>query len=1255
MANRNMVLQLIITLRDQAREGVDRIRTGLQGIGDAASGALAPLRTFWGLVGAGLGIAGARELVQQADAYTRLSNSLKVATKSQQEFQAAEQTVVRIAAETRSALETTAQLYARIHQNRKAMNVSERETADLTELISKGMQLGGASAKEYASATLQLTQAFGSGMLRGEEFNAVMEASPELMRRLADGLDVAVGELRGMAEQGVLTSTTVAKALLSQKDAIDEAYNKTIATVEQRFEQLQNASILFVGKLNEQTGATRAAGAGLKFMAENLDLVASILGTAVAASLAKFTQSAAQSVQASLAARQAARDHALAEAARQQSILGAAQAQVAAAQAAYNRALAEQRLAQQIVTAMQAELGYGVTEAELAAARMRGATAAQAATAATRRYTAAQAALAALQGPAAASAGLFSRALGFLTGPGGLILMAVSAFGLLYSAFSKQKPVTDELAQSTEQYAESLKKMGAAQAKVELNRVNDALIEQRQRVQEAQQAYQQAANTERDWILITEDRGGILGKTTRIVSDASEIERLRAERLAQVETETQKLAVMEERRAAITEEVGKKEAVVGQEALKNIMAQQQMQLLMGKYSQQTEKVGEAQGKVSAANQNRIESEIALAKAAEDVQRLEQLGIELARAKAETAQSQAKLDQDIALAAKMKLAAMEAEYRNYQTLTPIQRQAREDAKADEKIKNAQAQASQALAKSLQEQADRTATLHPAQAALLAGSTQLREAQEEVAASSVKAAQAALELARARGDERAIAESLLALKRAEAAESKATMVVQQAELEQLKQKRQQLIESAGGYEKLTAMQRLEVAQLDQNINSKNLDIAASEKEIETKEREARQAEIMAGPIGQLTRLYKEQSEEHQRAAAASERYYDTQVQEIDGAIRVAQARGDEAQAAKLQAQQQKILLEQADALAQARAVEAADAAKAVDAKRLELAADGELSKADQEQIQHLQDIAAAKATAAEQAINHANAMEDEAKAAKGVVEGMDLFTDSAARNAQLTKQLDAEAQAFRETWKEVNTALATFRGETAIAFGLQGIGRFNDLTRQIKDAIEQAGIAAQDLTENGLRGNVTHAEHLAEELEASNSYLNQAAHGAAQALRQALADAREEAEAMTRSLAEAAQATELEILRLQGRKDEILEREHQDKLKKLQEYYDKAGQRGEDEFRKAVERENELYRLKQKQLDEEDRNPTPRDRPATASGGGSTTTTTSSRSGGAATFSPSFHFPNAIVVDRRAVEELTRQHILPVLKDIERRTR
>ncbi|KAB2921199.1 MAG: hypothetical protein F9K25_20685, partial [Candidatus Contendobacter sp.] len=157
-------------------------------------------------------------------------------------------------------------------------------------------------------------------------------------------------------------------------------------------------------------------------------------------------------------------------------------------------------------------------------------------------------------------------------------------------------------------------------------------------------------------------------------------------------------------------------------------------------------------------------------------------------------------------------------------------------------------------------------------------------------------------------------------------------------------------------------------------------------------------MAGPIGQLSRLYAEQAQEHERAAATSERHYQTQLNEIDGAIRVAQAKGDEAKAADLLQQKQQLLIDQADAKASADAQAYQDAQRAIEAKTLEAAADGELTEAEKEQLAAMEDVAAAKQAAAQQSLDNADALREEARANEEATAAQQRAADDADRNAR-----------------------------------------------------------------------------------------------------------------------------------------------------------------------------------------------------------------------------------------------------------------
>ncbi|MGI4717202.1 MAG: tape measure protein [Janthinobacterium lividum] len=191
-------------------------------IGAAARAAAAALASM----AAGLG---GRELMQMVDGYTKFTAQIKLATTSQQEYARALEDVKRISNTAQNDIQATGVLYARIIASTKALGVSQSQVAKVTETVNLALAAGAAGASEASSAMLQLSQAFGSGVLRGEEFNAVYEAAPELLRVLASSMGIPIGALRKLAEEGKLTSDVLVKAFTD--DAVIERLRNNVAQI----------------------------------------------------------------------------------------------------------------------------------------------------------------------------------------------------------------------------------------------------------------------------------------------------------------------------------------------------------------------------------------------------------------------------------------------------------------------------------------------------------------------------------------------------------------------------------------------------------------------------------------------------------------------------------------------------------------------------------------------------------------------------------------------------------------------------------------------------------------------------------------------------------------------------------------------------------------------------------------------------------------------------------------------------------------
>ncbi len=254
----------------KAAAGMAEVKAGMSAFSDQVATAKTQLLAFLSINWAAGKV---QEIVQIADAWNMMSARLKLATAGQREFTTAQAALFDIAQRIGVPIQETATLYGKLQQAVRMLGGEQKDALTITESISQALRLSGASATEAQSSLLQFGQALASGVLRGEEFNSVVENSPRLAQALADGLNVPIGRLRKLAEEGRLTADVVVNALMSQKDKLASEYAQLPQTVSQAFERLRNAFGQWINRVDESTGLTKKLAEALTFLANNLDTV----------------------------------------------------------------------------------------------------------------------------------------------------------------------------------------------------------------------------------------------------------------------------------------------------------------------------------------------------------------------------------------------------------------------------------------------------------------------------------------------------------------------------------------------------------------------------------------------------------------------------------------------------------------------------------------------------------------------------------------------------------------------------------------------------------------------------------------------------------------------------------------------------------------------------------------------------------------------------------------------------------------------
>ncbi|NIF20576.1 phage tail tape measure protein [Candidatus Pantoea multigeneris] len=486
------------------------------------------------------------EIIAIADEWTSVNARMRQASSSTEDFAASQRKLMAISQATGTAFVDNANLFSRAAASMREYGYSSDDVLKITEALSTGLKLSGASTEESGSVITQFSQALAQGVLRGEEFNAVNEAGDRVIRALAAGMGVARKDLKGMADQGQLTIDKVVPALINQLGTLQKEFAAMPQTVSGAMQKVSNSFMAWVGNINNATGATQALSGGvtglagaidsftasavsgtLNDVANNMSTITTVAGALVGVGLAKYLGgvvssatgattsliAAAKSEVALAAAQEKAAASAVAasraavyraqqglQAARSAEVQAAQQERVAAADAKVTAA--QTRLNAALASGTATEKGRARTALDRAQAALVSAKNADAQAAAERRLAAAQASLNGnlanrvaaqnnLNNVTSVGSRLLGGALGLIGGVPGLVMLGAGAWYAMYQNQEQARESAREYIKTLEQVKSALPKMSlpevsdnAFQTKASLNEQNRLVDEQARKVSE---------------------------------------------------------------------------------------------------------------------------------------------------------------------------------------------------------------------------------------------------------------------------------------------------------------------------------------------------------------------------------------------------------------------------------------------------------------------------------------------------------------------------------------------------------------------------------------------------------------------------------------------------------------------------------------------------------------------------------------------------------------------------------------------------
>lgn len=454
-----MDVQQLLTSQRQLEQRLNRMDSSFNRTSQSVNNTERSMLSLSKVAASLAGYLSASMVASYSEAWTELNNKLSNSVRASESLIDVTQRVFDISQATRSSLDATATLYARLERGTREYNTSAEDLAKLTSIINQGFIVSGATAQEAENAIIQLSQGIASGVLRGEEFNSVAEQGSRLMVALADSMGVGIGQLRKMAAEGKLTTDVVVKGLLSQGDAIGKEFAKTTRTMSQAFQEAGNNLTKFLGEnttiktsINVFSDAVIAVSRNLDAMADVLTFAAGVIGSRFLAALslagAAQLKKAKDTITATIATRNSAK------------------AEVIAAKETLTRVQAEKAFALTTQQSLSAQLSAAQTEQqrsrirnELSANSARIAALTRQETLETNRLAAAQARVASTSITMASAMKALNIATAPLGGPMGALMLAGAAMYYFHQKTEQAKQEARDFADSVDQLTAKLKEL----------------------------------------------------------------------------------------------------------------------------------------------------------------------------------------------------------------------------------------------------------------------------------------------------------------------------------------------------------------------------------------------------------------------------------------------------------------------------------------------------------------------------------------------------------------------------------------------------------------------------------------------------------------------------------------------------------------------------------------------------------------------------------------------------------------------------
>jgi tape measure domain-containing protein len=284
---------------NSAQFQMTKTAAAVKGLGREADSASSSLGGFGKVLGGLLTLQGIRSLVDLAEGYGEMSERVRMATSSQQEYELVQQRLLDTANGTYRSLSEASEVYIRTADSLRAMGYTTAGAIDVVDSLSYLFVTNAASADRANSAIGAFTKALNKGKVEADGWDSILAAVPSVINDIASASGKTAAEIRQMGVSGEISARMLTEGLAASLEKNKDAAASMATNLKDAFRAFNNSLSVYLGEANNASGATGVLSSAIIELSKHIDVIVKTLTAAGAGAMALYIANTARAAIAS--------------------------------------------------------------------------------------------------------------------------------------------------------------------------------------------------------------------------------------------------------------------------------------------------------------------------------------------------------------------------------------------------------------------------------------------------------------------------------------------------------------------------------------------------------------------------------------------------------------------------------------------------------------------------------------------------------------------------------------------------------------------------------------------------------------------------------------------------------------------------------------------------------------------------------------------------------------------------------------------